>query len=60
MCNRLHIKFYFKFGIFKKMFINLLRQMIFNYLNEKQMKKTAIQIILIVLGAILLCFADNL
>jgi hypothetical protein len=33
--------------------------MIFNLKNEK-MKKTAIQILLIVLGAILLCFADNL
>ena len=34
--------------------------MIFNYFKQKTMKKTAIQILLIVLGAILLCFADNL
>jgi len=34
--------------------------MIFKLFQTKTMKKTAIQILLIVLGAILICFADNL
>jgi hypothetical protein len=34
--------------------------MIYSQFQTKTMKKTAIQILLIVLGAILLCFADNL
>jgi hypothetical protein len=34
--------------------------MILSHFKRKTMKKTAIQILIIVLGAILLCFADNL